>query len=142
MARKERSKAAYFLVDLTELDAETRKELIEDAQAGGGEYGLQVVEIVHNGPAQSPIYGVYNFNQEKWDAAKEEFGISSSDVADEEVHGGDPDNTDPRMQAAIHQAAAEEAQRIADKVNAGEAANVAEIVGADAVDTSKPKAKK
>lgn len=138
MARKERSKAAYFLVDLSELDADVRQELIEDAQAGGGEYGLRVVEMVYNGPAQSPIYGVYFVDQEKWNGAKDEFNIGSADVDDSEVHSTNAP-VDSRSEAAVRQAAIDEANAAADKVNAAEAENLDAIVSDD---TAKSKTKR
>lgn len=68
------SKAAYFLIDIHRLPPEARREVIEDAAAGGGTYGVQVVEIAHNGPATQAIYGVYydTAGTNRWRAGKTE----------------------------------------------------------------------
>lgn len=119
------SKAAYYLVDISELPSDLKAEILEDAAAGGGEYGIRVVEEIHNGPARANIYGVYyGVDDEKWQAAKEELGISSSTVADEAVQTED---ADPLKEAALRQAAEEAALVEAEKVRVAEAAEVEKI---------------
>jgi hypothetical protein len=104
MARdKTRSKAAYFLVDVSELPADIKAEVLEDANAGGGEFGLRIVEAIHNGPAQQMIYGVYyGPDEDKWNEAKKDLGITSTSIADSRgwVRAPVPD---PLREAAIRQ---------------------------------------
>lgn len=76
MTRASRSAPAYRHVDISCIPDEHRDEILGDADGGGAEFGLQVVEIVHNGPAQAPIYGVYAHNEDRWAAAKNDFGFS------------------------------------------------------------------
>lgn len=75
MARGDRSKAAYRHVDISKIPPEAIAEVLSDADAGGREFGLRVVEYIHNGPAQTPIYGVYKEDEDRWTEAKTEFGI-------------------------------------------------------------------
>ena len=75
MARGDRSAAAYRHVDISKLPLEAIAEILSDADAGGREFGLRVVEIIHNGPAQTPIYGVYKEDEDRWTEAKKEFSI-------------------------------------------------------------------
>lgn len=77
-----RSKAAYSYFDVGTLpEGELKQVILDDAATGGREYGLEIVEIVHNGPAAVPVYGVYNHNQEKWQAVLNELGLNG-DVSD------------------------------------------------------------
>ena len=79
MARGSRSAAAYRHVDINCIPEELREEILSDADAGGKDFGLTVVEVAHNGPAQTNIYGVYAGEaSDLWDAAKAEFGISEA----------------------------------------------------------------
>lgn len=82
MARGDRSAPAYRHVDLSQFSEDIRAEIIGDAEAGGREFGVVMVEVVHNGPAQTPIYGVYSHAEEQWAGAKAELGIeeASTDV--------------------------------------------------------------
>jgi hypothetical protein len=116
MARdKTRSKAAYFLVDVSELPADIKAEVLEDANAGGGEFGLRIVEAIHNGPAQQMIYGVYyGPDEDKWNEAKKDLGITSTSIADSEV--GSEQGADPMREAAIRQKAEEAALAEADRI--------------------------
>jgi hypothetical protein len=111
------SKAAYFLVDTNTIPAEHRAEIMDDVAMGGGEFGLRVVEEVHNGPARSQILGVYfGPDEEKWTAAKAEFGIA--DVETDEV--------------ALVEGAQEQTDNAAAAAQAAEEARVAAIVGEEA----------
>lgn len=82
MSRKERSAAAYRHVDVSKIPEEARGEILADADAGGREFGLRVVEIAHNGPAQTPIYGVYKQDEETWLETKVDFGIEEDGDVD------------------------------------------------------------
>jgi len=126
MDRASRSKAAYSLVDLSDLPRDIRDELIADAGAGGGNYGLRVVEEVHNGPAIAPIYGYYHVDEERWTQAKKDLGIGSTDVDDATVAAGTA--TDPRTEAMLREAAKEQASAAADSINALEEEEVRKIV--------------
>ena len=70
-----RSVPAYRHVNVGCIAEDIRGEILEDAEAGGREYGLKVVEIAYNGPAQTNIYGVYTHDEDLWAAAKAELGI-------------------------------------------------------------------
>lgn len=131
---RETSKAAYTLVDLSDLHPETRKDIIRDAYEGAGLYGVRVVEESVNGGARAPIFGVYNDGEdaERWTAAKKELKLGSSEVDDDTVITGDVDVNDPRREAAIREAAAQAANAEADAIRAGEAEAIASIVGDDA----------
>jgi len=129
MARINKSKAAYFLVDLTLLSAEDAKLIIEDAAMGGGEFGVRVVEEVHNGPASQPIYGVYydvvpgTGDETKWNAAKAEFGISVDELGvekTEEEQLAEMEAEEARLRAA----AASDAEAEAERVRAAEEAEL------------------
>lgn len=89
--QRKSSAAAYFLVDLSELSAETRQMIMEDAYAGGGDYGVTVVEEIHNGPARQPIFGVYfdtpetaleKQSERKWGETKATLGLSTATDAE------------------------------------------------------------
>jgi hypothetical protein len=84
VARDEkRNTAAYRLVDVSSIPSEHYDEVIEDASTGGGLYGLRIVEVVYNGPAQQPIYGVYKEDEEKWKEAQSDFGFTDPGKSDE-----------------------------------------------------------
>lgn len=137
--RKEaRSKAAYSLVDISDLPRDVRDAIIEDAQAGGGEYGVRVVEEMVNGPVRSPIYGVYDFDAEKWDAAKAELGIVATDIPDNEVQSEtDVDEREDAQRAAARESAQTEAARIRE----AEEAEVRRVTKEDEDKPDKPKNK-
>lgn len=130
MARRSKDvSAAYTLIDLSDLPDDVRQDIIEDATGGGGnEYGVRVVEEAVNGPARQALFGVYKGDDaDKWAAAKEELGISGSEVDDAEVTG--IDTLDPRREAALRQAAIERAGAEAERIRTAEEADIAEIVG-------------
>lgn len=128
------SKAAYYLVDLSELPLDIKREIILGAEAGGGDYGVRVVEEIHNGPARQNLYGVYyGPDDELWQKAKADFGIASEQVADEAVSGEAP--VDPAKEAALRQAAEEAATAEADRIRTAEATEIAAVTG-DEVDTT------
>lgn len=114
---KPTSKAAYKLVDLEGLDRETRNSIIEDAQLGGGTYGIRVVEESVNGPARAPIYGYYmgTADEERWEEAKAELGI-------------DPLTVEASDEEKLREAANNRATEEAEKASAAEDAEVALIV--------------
>lgn len=126
MARGDRSKAAYRHIDLSVLPDEHRAEILSDADAGGREFGLQVVEVIHNGPAQAPIYGVYYHDEPLWDDAKKEFGI-------EEDGDVEKDLTDQAEHRAAEEAAAQRRR---------EEKEIADITGDQPKDDPKPLASK
>lgn len=139
---KKDTRAAYTLVDLSDLDIDLQKDIIEDANAGGGEYGIRVVEEVVNGGARAPIYGYYKEgpDAERWAAAKTELGISGSEIADGDVAGAAVAVVDPRREAAIREAAAQNAEAEADRIRAGESEALRAITGDDdEVDTGRPR---
>jgi hypothetical protein len=81
-----KSAAAYTLVDLSDLEPDIRKDIIEDAYAGGAQFGVRVVEEAVNGGARSPLFGYYNApnpDAQRWEEAKEELGISVDENVDE-----------------------------------------------------------
>lgn len=124
------SAAAYTLVDLNDLEDELRLDIIEDASMGGGRYGIRVVEEAVNGAARAPIYGYYNDgpDAERWAAAKEELGLGSTEIDDAAVVPiGDV--VDPQREAALREAAAQAVEAEADRIRAGEEADLAEILG-------------
>jgi hypothetical protein len=127
------SKAAYTLVDLSSLDDDDlRKDIIEDASAGGGRYGIQVVEESVNGGARAPIFGVYNDGPyaDRWAKAKEDLGIGSTEVDDAEAYAAaGVEVTDPRRAAAMREAAAQRAEAEADRIRSGEADAVRDVTG-------------
>lgn len=125
--------AAYTLVDLSELDEKTKNRLLEDANAGGGQYGVRVVEEVVNGGARAPIYGYYRDgpDADRWAKAKKDLGISADDVDDSEVVPAQPDINDPRREAALREAAAISAMNEAERLRNNAARSVAEVTGED-----------
>lgn len=134
LRQQHRSKAAYTLVDLSDLDEELRKDIILDASEGGGIYGVRVVEEAVNGGARAPIYGVYNDgpDAERWAAAKDKLGLSGEQVDDSEIYqGAGVEVTDPRREAALRQAAAEQATGEAERLRSAERTEVAAITGDD-----------
>jgi len=127
--------AAYTLVDLSDLHEETRKDIIEDAYAGGGVYGVRVVEESVNGAARAPLFGVYKMGQDasRWEDAKKELGLGSTEVGDDEVTPYvDVEVVDPRREAALREAAAQRAYAEGDRIRSGEAEAIRDIVGEDA----------
>lgn len=138
MARRNRahlSAAAYTLVDLSGLDNETRQTITEDAYAGGGQFGVRVVEESVNGGARAPIFGYYKGGEEeeRWQEAKDELGISASEVDDSEAYAASGvEVLDGRRAAALREAAAEQAAAEADAIRSGEARAIGEIAGDDA----------
>lgn len=125
--RAERGRPAYTLVDLSDLPAEHRQEILDDAMAGGGTYGIRVVEEVINGPARQPMFGYYEHDADKWDDAKKELGISASDVADDEVKPGPL--VDENAEANLRQRAEEAANREADRIRQAEDKELQAITG-------------
>jgi hypothetical protein len=75
MARGSRSAAAYRHVNISSIPVEAREEILSDADAGGKDFGLVVVEVAYNGPAQTNIYGVYAKDEDLWLSAQAEFGF-------------------------------------------------------------------
>lgn len=115
MARGDRSAAAYRHVDVTCIPQEHREEILNDAEAGGREFGLCVVEQAHNGPAITNIYGVYKGDAEAaWELTKEEFGFSE-------------ENPDVNLTAK----AVDDASAAAEAARAAEEAELAKIAGED-----------
>ena len=80
MARGSRSASAYRHVDTNCIPDEAREEILSDANAGGKDFGLQIVEIAHNGPAQTNIYGVYKHDEERWLEAQAAFGFEEANT--------------------------------------------------------------
>lgn len=136
-ARATRSgSAAYVLVDISQLDKADRKVLVEDANAGGGTYGLRVVEHAVNGAATAPLYGYYKDDPdaERWTKTKADFGLEANDVGDDEVipsTGLGIEVTDPRREAALREAAAQAAEDEAQRIRSGEQEAIREIAGED-----------
>jgi hypothetical protein len=127
-----RSTAAYTLLDLSDLDDDDRKAIIEDANAGGGAYGIRVVEHSVNGGATAPIYGVYKTgpDADRWAETKKKFNLGSTEVDDSTVIAGvGVEVDDPRREAALREAAAQTAEAEADRIRAGEAEAVRTITG-------------
>jgi hypothetical protein len=109
MARhRKNSEPAYRLVDLSILDPADRTEVIEDAVAGGADFGVKVVEINHNGPAQTNVYGVYvkgaegekHSDLEKWEAFLEDVGVSEDAVDEETIRAASAASADDQAAAA------------------------------------------
>lgn len=131
MSRSERSKAAYTLVDLSGLPAEIRQDVQTDALAGGGEYGIRVVEEIHNGAARAQIFGVYNGEDaEKWEEAKKNLGISSDEIDDSEVNAATAE-ANPRTEAALRQAAEQRANAEAEAARTTDDENVRKVLEGD-----------
>lgn len=122
-----RNKAAYTLVDLSELPEDIRAMILEDASAGGKEFGVRVVEETVNGPARAAIYGVYDHDVEAWNAAKEEFGISGEEIDDSEVTAGTLD--DGSRESALRAAAQEQVNADAERIRVADEAELKKIVG-------------
>lgn len=134
-SRAARGRPAYTLVDLSGLKPEVREELTIDASNGGGQFGLRIVEEVHNGPARSAIYGVYDHDKALWEEAKKEFGLTAETVDNNKV--GAVEGTDPRTEAALRQAAEEQAMAEAERArSAGDAEIDAIVNGASVSDSS------
>jgi len=132
LRKQQTAKAAYTLVDLSDLDDELRKDIILDANEGGGIYGIRVVEESVNGGARAPIYGVYNEgpDADRWADAKKKLGITGEDIDDSEVYSGAGlEVTDARKEAAIRQAAREKALTDAENLRSSESRAVSEITG-------------
>lgn len=126
------SAAAYTLVDLNDLDDDLRKDIIEDASAGGGRYGIRVVEEAVNGAARAPIFGVYNEgpDADRWAKAKEDLGLEGTEVDDAEAYAGSGlEVTDPHREAALREAAAQTVEEEADRIRSGEQNAVRDITG-------------
>lgn len=138
--RRETHAPAYTLLDISELDEELRKDIIEDARAGGGLYGVRVVEESIFGGASAPIYGVYKDgpDADRWAKAKKELGISGSEIADGDVvaGAGAVEITDPRREAALREQAAQRVEAEAARIRAGEDAEVARITGEEVDNTA------
>lgn len=115
MARGDRGKQAYRRVDISCIPDEALPEILSDVEAGGKEFGLQIVETVHNGPAVAPIYGVYNFDEERWAETQSEFGF------EEELN---EDNEE-----ALTKAAQAKAEREAEEARKKEEEEIAAITG-------------
>lgn len=130
MARRSTA-AAYTLIDVSALPDEIRQQVIDDALIGGPDFGVRVVEEAVNGPARSAIFGVYKGeDEERWKEAKKELKISSTEIPDGEVApSGASVDVDPRREAALRQAAAEQAAAQADNVRTAEDAEVEAITG-------------
>lgn len=132
LAKLAASTAAYTLIDLSDLDKELRDDIIEDTSMGGGRYGIRVVEEAVNGGARAPLYGYYKDgpDAERWAAAQKELGITASTVDDAEVRAGlSLDAADPRREAALREAAAQAVEARADRIRAGEDAEVEAVTG-------------
>lgn len=129
--RRDASAQAYTLVDLSGLHPETRKDIMLDAGAGGGTYGIRVVEEAVNGGSRAPIYGYYKNgpDAERWDGAKKELGIDADEIPDGEVKPIDVEVIDPRREAALREAAAQRAAGEADRIRAGEVEAIRSITG-------------
>ena len=84
--RERLSTAAYRVIDIESIPEEHREQIMDDANGGGGLFGLRVVEIAINGPAQFPIYGVYDVDDEKWGDAQEDFGFTEKTCDSDEDH--------------------------------------------------------
>lgn len=142
LSQRKSSAAAYSLLDLSELDEDLRKDIIEDAHAGGGVYGIRVVEESVNGPARAPIYGVYKEgpDADRWSDAKKELGISGSEIDDSEVYAGVGSRLvpDERREALLREQAAQRAEAEADAIRSGERAAVEEIAGEGSADLRIP----
>lgn len=127
--KKAQSQRAYTYVDISDLDDDLRKDIIEDANAGGGLYGIRVVEESIFGGARAPIYGVYNDgpDADRWADAKKQLDLSSSTIDDGDVAPVSIEVTDPRREAAIREAAAQRVEAEAARIRAGEDAEIEAI---------------
>ena len=143
LREQNRSKAAYTLVDLSDLEDDLRKDIILDANEGGGTYGIRVVEESVNGGARAPIYGVYNEgpDAERWTEAKDKLGISGEEVDDGDVYAGAGiEVTDDRKAAALREGAALKAAQDAEALRSAENRDVAAITGDEDGDIAARKA--
>lgn len=126
---------AYVLVDLSDLDEADRKVLVEDAQAGGGVFGLQVVEEAVNGAARAPLFGYYKDTPrgDLWEKTKKDFGLEADDVDDLTVVPATGltgvEINDPRKEAALREAAALAANQEAERIRSGEVDAIRDITG-------------
>lgn len=138
--KKAQSQRAYTYVDISELDDDLRKDIIEDANAGGGLYGIRVVEESIFGGARAPIYGVYNDgpDAERWAAAKKELDLSSSTIGDDQIAPVGIEVTDPRREAAIREAAAQRVEAEAARIRASEDAEIEAITHGSPDQTAAP----
>jgi len=138
--KKAQSQRAYTYIDISELEDDLRKDIIEDANAGGGLYGVRVVEESVFGGARAPIYGVYNDgpDADRWAAAKKELGLSSSTIGDDQIAPASVEVTDPRREAAIREAAAQRVEAEAARIRAGEDAEIEAITHGDPDQTAAP----
>lgn len=128
------SAAAYNLVDFSGLDDEDRKAIEEDALNGGRVYGVRVVEESVNGGARAPLFGVYKDgpDAERWEKSKKEYGLASTEADDAEVRAGASFLVgDPRREAALREAAAQQAEAEAAAIRAGEEEAVRAITKED-----------
>jgi hypothetical protein len=125
------SRAAYKLVDLSDLHPETRKDIIQDAGEGGGVYGIRVVEESINGGARAPIYGYYidGPDAERWADAKKQLGLDADEVDDSTVYGQSIEVDDPEREALLREQAEEQANAEAAAHDAAEEAEISAITG-------------
>lgn len=116
---RKRSEPAYVFVDIDSLDPELKADIVEDALAGGGLYGIRIVEEAVNGPARAPIYGYYKDgpDAERWAAAKKELKLD--------------DSAEHVDEASLRESAAKAAASEAKKQRKAEDADIAEITGED-----------
>lgn len=138
------SAAAYTLVDLNSLeDDELRKDIIDDATTGGGSrYGIRVVEESVNGGARAPIFGVYKEgpDADRWNEAKKELGLSSSEVDDGDIAPVTIEITDARREAAVRAQAEAAARNKAAREREAEDQEVAAITGETDTDAARARA--
>ncbi len=132
LRRQNRSRAAYTLVDLSDLHPDLQKDIIADANEGAGAYGIRVVEESVNGPARAPIYGYYNDgpDAERWAAAKKELDIEGAEVADGDVYtSAGIEINDAAREAALREQAAARALAEAEAIRTAEDRDVSAITG-------------
>ena len=98
--RASRGAAAYRIIDIEELPDEVRDDIRADAEGGGGLYGLRVVEVAINGPAQFPIFGIYEDDEDLWEDAQSELGFTG------------PSSDSDKVTDATARRAEEEADRV------------------------------
>ena len=129
MAR--RSKAAYRLIDIGEVPDTHRQELMEDIAMGGVEFGVREVEVIHNGPARQPIYGIYfGPDEAKWEAAQKEFGVEAPEgLSEEEAEA---------REEALRQQREKDAAEEADRIREAEEAEVRRVTKEEAKDDKSP----
>lgn len=129
MPRINKSRAAYTLVDLSEVPSQYLQAILEDAALGGGEYGVRVVEESVNGGASHPIYGVYEHDVEKWEEAKLEMEVGTFTMTEEEI---------AEREEKLRGQAAAVAQAQANALDAADAVQVAAVTGDDPDQVNKP----